>query len=90
MMKVSQMLDMQHAIGYAMSKVKRKRYTTYRNYFTTGERHADWDDLVEQGYAERAPFPHGGGKDPQMYRVTQNGVEELERVLHIKIELDEE
>jgi hypothetical protein len=86
MMKVSQLLDMQHAIGYTTEKVKRKKFTAYRNYFTTSKPNEDWDDLVSQEYAEREPYPRGVGNDPQIYRVTEKGFKELERILHIKID----
>lgn len=76
---------MKHCIGYEKSKVKRNKYSAWRNYFTTSETDGDWDKLVELGLATKRDFKDGCGDNPQVYFVSREGLTLLERLLGIKI-----
>ena len=73
---------------FGKDKIKGKKNRTYeawRNYFTTGEPEAEWDNLVDQGLASRQDFPRGGGDDPKAYFVSLEGFEFLGELLSVKI-----
>lgn len=76
---------MKHCIGYEKDKVKRNKYSVWRNYFTTSETDEDWDGLVRLGLAINEPFTNGIGDNPQVYYVSKEGLKLLERLLEIKI-----
>ena len=76
---------MKHAIGYERKAVKRGKYNAYRNRFITNDLDGNWQKLVENGFAEGAPFNGGGGDNPRIYWVTEKGYTLLERILEVKI-----
>lgn len=84
-----QINNMKHAIGFDGKKVKRRKYVAYRNYYTTPNDNSSWDELVKWGFAEKRKFPNGIGDNPQVYHVTRQGMDLLERILECKIAEDE-
>jgi hypothetical protein len=76
---------MKHAIGYESSRVKRRVYKAYRNYFTTrvdcGD-YSDWEKLVELGLATNRKLENGQGI---VYFVSKEGFTFLGDLLGIKI-----
>ena len=82
---LDQIGDMKHCIGFDHKRVKRGKYEAYRNYFTTPDDNESWDDIVKAGLADKRPFPHGTGSNPQYYSLNQQGIEFLSRVLGCKI-----
>ena len=80
---VKQIDYMKHAIGYEPKRVSRKKYLVWRNYFTTSTPSKTWAALVALGLAEREPFPHGCGEEPQFYSVTREGLNFLGSLLGI-------
>lgn len=73
---------MEHAIGFDFERVKRNRYTAYRNYYVAPKcDDKDWKYLVSIGYAEV-------GKSTESciyYHVTNKGMDFIERVTGVKI-----
>ena len=82
---MEQIDDMKHCIGYEPKKVKRGKYVAYRNYYTTGDDHAGWDDIVKAGLAEKYSFPHGIGDNPRCYSLNEQGIKFLSNLLGCKI-----
>lgn len=82
---MKQIGNMKHAIGFDRKKVKRGKYSAYRNYYTTVDRNQSWDELVELSFATRKEFKNGIGYDPQYYSLTRMGMDLLERVPGCKI-----
>ena len=82
---VKQIDCMKHALGYDKSKVKRKAYKAYRNYFTTSNPSDIWQKLIDLGLAEGKPFENGIGDEPMIYFVTDEGLAFLGDLLGIKI-----
>lgn len=85
---LKQFENMAHCIGFQQDRVrgrKNRRYEAFRNYFTTSDNDPEWDNLVEQGLAEKHPFPSGGGTNPQAYHVTLAGMEYLSRITGVLI-----
>lgn len=76
-----------HCIGLDRKKPYtrhgRQFYRPYRNYFTTGSNHDDWDVMVDAGYAKRSESrnQHGG----YSYWLTRNGLDWLGNELGITI-----
>lgn len=85
---IEQIENMKHCIGFNPVKVKDDKYFAWRNYFTTSDHDADWDNLVIQGLAVKNGFKLGRGPNPQFYQVSKEGFKYLENVLHIKIIVD--
>lgn len=76
---------MRHAIGYEPGSVKRGKYKAYRNHYIAppcGDR--EWDNLVSDGYATKCPSELLSGVE---YQVTRTGLNFMEGVLGIKIEV---
>lgn len=85
---LDQLENMKHCIGFSGDKVcgrKNRKYTAYRNYFTTSDNNQNWDNLVVQGLAEKEAFPAGHGNNPQIYTVTNAGIEFLSRITDVTI-----
>lgn len=82
---LKQIENMKHCIGFNPKKVKRGKYSAYRNYYTTADRNQSWDELVDLGFATRREFENGVGDNPQCYFVTRQGMGLLERILECKI-----
>lgn len=61
-------------------------YRPYRNYYSTGKNHDDWDVMVYAGYAERGEQNSHGG---YTYWLTRDGFDWLGKKLDIHI-YDEE
>lgn len=73
---------MKHAIGLDYRRPNSYRenryYKPYRNYFGAGENGSEvWEGLVEKGLAET--------KDHRMYCVSNKGLEELSKTLHVHV-----
>lgn len=47
----AQINKMKHAIGFDRSKAKRGKYEAYRNYYSTCDDDAQWEELVGMGLA---------------------------------------
>lgn len=77
---IKQIENMKHAIGFDLTKIKRGKYSAYRNYFTTSGLDKSWDDLVNKGYAQVGNF--GKGK---WYSVSQDGIKALETIYEVNI-----
>lgn len=80
--------DMKHCIGLKHDNVtgtKHRKYSVYRNYFTTAGDDPDWDNLVGQGLATKHDFPRGCGDNPKAYCVSKEGLELLNRIMDINI-----
>lgn len=75
-----------HCIGLDRKKPyirhKKKFYRPYRNFFTTGKDHDDWDALVSTGYAKRGEQNQHGG---YTYWLTREGLDWLGNELGMKI-----
>ena len=85
-----QIENMKHCIGISAEQIKRRKYEAYRNYFTTPDDDTSWDEIVSLGYAKKAKFERGTGKNPQIYHLTQEGMGFLSRLLIVKItEMDQ-
>lgn len=83
-MKLDQINDMKHCIGYEQRHVKRGKYNAYRNYYNTGEeRCSGWDRLVEQEYAK-----HWVRFDQHFYCLSEKGIKFLSELLDVKIVLE--
>lgn len=82
---LQQIQDMKHAIGFRRDLVKKGRYKAYRNHYTTSIPEESWDELVEGGYAKGRPFTSGGGPNPMIYHVTEEGLMVLEQILEVDI-----
>ena len=72
---------MKHAIGYAIDRVKKGKYTCFRNRFITAEANELWDTLVADGYADKQTSQIGG----ICYYVTLDGLALLSEILDIQI-----
>lgn len=73
---------MEHAIGFDFKKVKRNKYTAYRNYYAAPRcDDNDWKYLVSIGYAELGEFT----ESCIYYHVTNEGMNFIERVTGVKI-----
>lgn len=76
-----------HCIGIDRKKPYTRHgkrfYRPYRNYFTTGNNHDDWDVMVAAGYAKRSERrnQHGG----YSYWLTRDGLDWLGKELGITI-----
>jgi hypothetical protein len=84
--------DMKHCIGIDCGNItgtKHRKYSAYRNYFTTSGDDADWDKLVEQGLAVKRDFPHGCGDNPKAYSVSDEGKKFLGEIMQIEITEDD-
>lgn len=82
-----QIREMKHCIGYEKGRVKgakNRKYTAWRNYFTTSGNDANWDNLVEQELAERREFK-GGGENAKLYFVSAKGMKFLSDLLDVEI-----
>jgi hypothetical protein len=58
-----------HALGFP-----NERNISYRNHFCTGkgsDHHADWENMVAQGFAVKRTGPYWGGDD--MFHLTLKG-----------------
>jgi hypothetical protein len=86
---LKQIQNMKHCIGFRGDRVKRKKYVTFRNYYTTSDNSQSWDELVNLELATKMPFPNGGGDNPQCYFVSRKGMDLLESLLECKIVEDE-
>jgi hypothetical protein len=82
---VAQIANMKHCIGFRGDRVKRGKYVAYRNYFTTADDNESWDDLVSRGMANKRPHHYGVGKNPQVYSLSEKGIEFLAKLLGVKI-----
>lgn len=76
---------MKHCIGFDGTKVKRRKYEAYRNYYTTPNYHSAWDGIVRAGLAERNDLPHGVGDCPQCYSLNEQGFKYLSDLLEVQI-----
>ena len=76
---------MKHCIGIDYKKIKRRKYEAYRNSFTTPNNNSNWEDIVGKGLADKIPSPLGGGDDPQVYRLNEQGFQFLSDLLECKI-----
>lgn len=82
---------MKHCIGLENRRVtgtKHRKYTAWRNYFTTSGDVEEWDNLVEQNLAGKRDFPRGCGDNPKMYFVTKEGFEVLGGIMGVEITED--
>ena len=77
--------DMKHCIGFSRDKVKRNKYSAWRNYYTTCGDHIGWDGIVQAGLAVKREFPHGCGDNPKCYHLNEKGFEYLSELLEVKI-----
>jgi len=84
-LNTTQISKMKHCIGFDGKKVKRRKYEAYRNYFTTPNNNPAWDEIVSAGLANKRPFPHGVGDNPQYYSLNENGFKFLSDLLECKI-----
>ena len=87
---LNQINEMKHCIGYEKGRVKgtkNRKYTAWRNYFTTSGYDFNWDNLVEQDLAERRDFK-GGGENAKMYFVSLKGMKFLSDILDVEITED--
>ena len=81
---VSQIENMQHAIGIKKDRIKYHKYVAFRNHFCCNTAKCDdWEDLVQKGFARR-------GKDVEhyparYYHVTEEGLSFLGKLMMIKI-----
>lgn len=85
---LEQIDNMKHCIGYEVQRVKGRKYKKYeafRNYYTTVDNHPGWDKLCEQGLAIKRDFKMGGGDNPQIYFVTEEGIKFLSEITGVKI-----
>lgn len=73
---------MEHAIGFDFKRVKRNKYTAYRNYYAVPRcDDNDWKYLVSIGYAEL-----GESTDSCIYyHVTNEGISLIEIVTGVEI-----
>lgn len=85
MLNYAQIENMKHCIGLDARKIKREKYEAFRNHFTTPDNDSSWDALVDLGYAVKTPLLHGVGRNPQMYRLTGEGLGFLSKLLMLKI-----
>ena len=79
---------MKHCIGFSSQSVKGRKnpkYEAYRNYFTTSGVDEEWEDLVNQGLSTKREHKRGCGHNPQIYFVSQDGLDFLSDVLSVKI-----
>ena len=81
----TQINDMKHCIGFDTKKVRRGKYEAYRNYYTTSNEHAGWDEIVNAGFASKRSFPRGVGDNPQCYILNEQGFKFLAEILGCKI-----
>lgn len=78
----SQIHKMKHAIGFDISRVKRGKYTAFRNYYSC-EDNAEWNELVYHGLARKRVDPFC--KTDVIYHVTQDGMDYLSKLIGVKI-----
>lgn len=73
---------MEHAIGFRLDRVKRKKYRVFRNHYAAPKcDDNDWKHLVEIGYAEQGEIT----QNCIMYHVTKAGMDFIERVTGVTI-----
>lgn len=91
-LSLEQLDMMKHALGFRGAAYRSVEYESYRNYFTTPVREPCWEELCQEGLAERSNLPKGFGIGPcpSVYRVTRKGAEILSQYLGIKIDLPSE
>ena len=79
-----------HCIGLDRKRTYKRGeklfYKPYRNYYSTGTNHEDWDLIVDCGYAERGEENSHGG---YVYYLNRSGLDWLGNKLQIVIR-DEE
>ncbi len=83
-----QLDKMKHCIGFDKSIVtgiKHRKMEAYRNYYTTSNNDYELDNLVDQGLMSKRKFEHGGGSNPQIYFVSDEGFRVLSKLTGIKI-----
>ena len=75
---------MKHALGFDHITPKRGVIESYRNYYQTSDRDADWEEAVAAGYAK---VREGDGSFDRgfWYGVTEQGIEMLEQIIGLKI-----
>ena len=79
---IEQISLMQHALGLDCGvHARRGLCATYRNYFDAGGSIESWEDLTQKGFARRNIRRNGDVE----YRVTQEGINVLERIMFIRI-----
>lgn len=81
---LGQINNMKHCIGFTNKKIKRGKYETYRNYYTTCGDNENWDKLVELGLAGKRNS-RMAGDFTKVYWVTKEGMEFLGELLGCKI-----
>lgn len=84
-LNTNQVDDMKHCIGFDGKRIRRRKYEAYRNYFTTTNDNSSWDEIVRAGLADKHPFPHGCGENPQCYVLNEQGFEFMSKLLGCKI-----
>ena len=82
----SQIDMMKECIGFDPAKVTgttNRKFAAERNFKIYGQEIKSFDDLCEKGLAEKKPYPNGHGENPQVYKLTVNGVLLLEDIMAI-------
>lgn len=77
---------MKHAIGFKNGSIKgrvHRKYTMYRNYYTTSNRDLLLDELVEEGYMNVRD--DNINKKGYVYWVTDKGIEFISRITGVEI-----
>ena len=86
----SQIDMIKECIGFDPAKVTgttNRRFAAERNVKIYGQDVKSFDDLCEKGLAEKKPYPTGRGENPQLYKLSVNGVLLLEDIMAIDIDL---
>lgn len=85
-LSLQQIEKMQHAIGLGREKLKKSRYSAYRNHFVVGKTDEDWEYLVGIGYATKREFEN----EKQIgYYVSNTGAKYLTCLFGCIIELED-
>jgi len=77
----TQLVKLEHAIGFDFQLVKNNKFISTRNYFSCERVDEDWEYLSAVGYAKRI----NRGKRFPIYTVTRKGKNFIQRVTNVKI-----
>ena len=87
----TQIRDMKKCIGFESDQVtgmKYRKFTAKRNIYLTNKDHEYWNKLCSQGLAEKSSNSKGDNADAKIYKLSVDGIQLLEQILEIKIEVD--
>lgn len=85
---LSQINKMKHAVGLDLIRYmpNDSKYSAYRNFFASQKKDADLEQLVAIGYASSNYVQWA---DEWIYYITTSGIDYLEKLLNLKIKVNE-